>query len=61
LTGVVKPGKQQSELIGHLQFWPGGEPFEIKVAAKEINGGELFRLRRLELRPIPPSASASAK
>lgn len=52
LTAVVKPGKQQLESIGRLQFWPGGEPFEIKVAAKEIKGGELFRLRKLELRPV---------
>jgi len=57
VTGVVK-GKQRSESIGRVHCW-SADPFEIKVAAKEINGGELFRLRRLELRPVPPAESAS--
>jgi len=51
ITGVVKPGKQQTEMIGTMSCLFGQEPFEIKVAAKEIKGGELFRLRKLELRP----------
>jgi alpha-L-fucosidase len=51
ITGVVKPGKQQTEMIGTMSCLFSQEPFEIKVAAKEIKGGELFRLRKLELRP----------
>jgi hypothetical protein len=38
-------------MIGTMSCLFGQEPFEIKVAAKEIKGGELFRLRKLELRP----------
>jgi alpha-L-fucosidase len=52
VTGVVKAGKQQSEAIGRVHCWAAGDPFEIKVAANEINGGELFRLRSLELKPV---------
>jgi alpha-L-fucosidase len=52
ITGVVKPGKQQSEFVGAMDCMYSGGPFEIKVAAREIKGGELFRLRKLELRPL---------
>ena len=52
VTGTVKAGKQQSESLGIVHCSFVGEPFEIKVAAKEIKGGELFRLRKLELRPV---------
>jgi alpha-L-fucosidase len=58
ITGIVKAGKQQSEMVGRLPCLYGGEPFEIKVSAKEISGGELFRLRKLELRPISPTTVA---
>jgi alpha-L-fucosidase len=52
VTGTVKAGKQQTESLGKVHCWIPGEPFEIKVAPKEIKGGELFRLRKLELRPV---------
>jgi len=58
VTGVVKSGKQQTESIGRVHCW-STDPFEIKVAATEINGGELFRLRKLELRPAPLAESAA--
>jgi alpha-L-fucosidase len=62
VTGVVKPGKQQTESLGRIHCGAaGGEYFEIVLTAKKINGGELFRLRRLELRPVPTSVSDSAK
>ena len=52
VTGIVKAGKQQAQMLGRVHCGFPGEPFEIKVAAKEIKGGELFRLRKLELRPV---------
>jgi hypothetical protein len=61
VTGVVKAGKQQSESIGQVRCWIANEPFEIKLSAGEIKEGELFRLRSLELRPVPLLASESAK
>jgi hypothetical protein len=60
LTGVVKPGKQQTESLGRIHCGDGGGYIEIVVTAKEIKGGELFRLRRLELRPVR-SVSEAAK
>ena len=61
VSGVVKSGTQQTQSLGTVQCWFPGEPFEIKVTAKEIKGGELFRLRKLELRPftIPIMRSAA--
>jgi alpha-L-fucosidase len=55
LTGVVKAGKQQLQSLGRIHCGAGGEYFEIVITAKKINGDELFRLRRLELRPAPRS------
>jgi hypothetical protein len=55
---VVKAGKQQTESLGIIHCRVAGEPFEIRVAAKEIKGGELFRLRKLELRPVPAQAAS---
>jgi alpha-L-fucosidase len=52
IEGTVKTGKQQSQVVGRIGPLFAGEPFEIKVAPKEIKGGELFRLRKLELRPL---------
>jgi len=51
-TGTVKAGKQQTESLGRFRCYIPNEPFEIRVRAKEIKGGELFRLRKLELRPV---------
>ena len=60
VSGVVKAGKQQTQSLGTVQCWFPGEPFEIKVTAKEIKGGELFRLRKLELRPFTMPTMRSA-
>jgi alpha-L-fucosidase len=53
--GVVKAGKQQTELLGQIDCSAqiGQKPFEIKVNAGKIEHGELFRLRSIELRPVP--------
>lgn len=52
VAGTVKSGKQQTEALGQIHWQDTGKPFEVKVTAKEINGNELFRLRKLELRPV---------
>jgi hypothetical protein len=52
LKGEVKPGTNQIISLGRVSLPPGN--FEIKVAATKINGGELFRLRSLELKPVAP-------
>jgi hypothetical protein len=51
LTGVVKPGKQQTQSLGRIHCGAGSY-IEIVVTARQIKGGELFRLRRLELHPV---------
>jgi hypothetical protein len=51
LTGVVKPGKQQTQSLGRIRCGAGSY-IEIVVTARQIKGGELFRLRRLELHPV---------
>ncbi len=60
VSGIVKSGKQQTEPIGRVHCANDG-PFEIRVAAKEIKGGELFRLRKLELQPVASSDSSAGK
>jgi len=50
LSGVVKPGADQTLSLGRVILAPG--TFEIKIGAAKINGGELWRLRRLELKPV---------
>jgi hypothetical protein len=53
VSGVVKAGKQQTEVLGRVAcHYPTGATFHILVNAKQIKGGELFRLRKLELRPV---------
>jgi alpha-L-fucosidase len=52
LSGVVKPGADQTLSLGRVTLPPG--TFEIKIGADKINGGELWRLRRLELKPVNP-------
>jgi len=54
LNGTVQANTNKSVSLGRVTLQPGS--FEIKVTATKITGGELFRLRRLELRP---SASAN--
>jgi len=51
VEGIVKSGKQQSESLGRVHL-EAGAPFEIRVSGTEIKGEELFRLRKLELRPV---------
>ena len=46
----VRPGKFVNDTLGRVTLNPGG--FEIGVFAKEITGEELFRLRRLILKPV---------
>ncbi|MDR3459598.1 MAG: alpha-L-fucosidase [Verrucomicrobiae bacterium] len=48
--GVVKAGKSQATSLGAMRFWAVGSA-QIKIAPVTINGGELFRLRALELKP----------
>ncbi len=50
LSGDVKAGANQIISVGRVSLSPGR--FEIKVAASKIKGGELFRLRSLELKPL---------
>ena len=59
LDGAVKSGNNQSVALGRVALQPG--PFEIRVAAREIKGGELFRLRRVELRAAQAVAPTSAR
>lgn len=48
LDGTVHAGDPQIVPLGRVSLGPGR--FQIKVAAKEIKGSELFRLRNLELK-----------
>ncbi len=57
VSGEVKVGKQQTQSLGQIPWDAANGPFEIKVAAKEIKNGELFRLRELELRPLADAAA----
>jgi len=50
LAGEVKPGTDQTVSLGRVLLEPGS--FEIKITASQIHGGELFRLRSLELKPL---------
>jgi hypothetical protein len=47
---TVKSGNFVREPLGRVTLAPGS--YEFRVAAKEITGGELFRLRSLELKPV---------
>jgi alpha-L-fucosidase len=49
-NGEVKSGPDQTVSLGRVSLEPGN--FEIKLAATKINGGELFRLRHLQLQPV---------
>ena len=48
LSGMVKPGDPQIVALGRVSLKPG--TFKIGVAATKIFGGELMRLRSLELK-----------
>ena len=50
LSGEVKSGTNQIIALGRVSLPPGS--FEIKVSPAKINGGELLRLRSLELKPV---------
>jgi hypothetical protein len=47
---TVKSGNFVREPLGRVTLAPGS--YEFRVTAKEITGGELFRLRALELKPV---------
>jgi hypothetical protein len=47
---VVKLGRPVNEPLGQITFSPGEH--EVRVAAKEVTGAELFRLRRLVLEAV---------
>ncbi len=51
LSGEVKPG-DESNRFAWPRFVAAGQ-FRNQSAAAEINGAELFRLRSLELKPVP--------
>jgi alpha-L-fucosidase len=51
LTGIVAPTPEKAVQLGEVQLAPGR--FEIAVRATEITGQELFRLRSIELTPLP--------
>lgn len=53
LEGTTQKNKDESLPVGKVSLKP--VTFEIKVAAKEIKGSELFKLRNLELRSIQNS------
>ena len=50
LRGEAKTGTNQIVSLGRVSLLPGN--FEIKVTATKINGGELMRLRSLNLKPL---------
>jgi hypothetical protein len=52
VDGVVKFGKQITQSIGQVDLRHSLSSFDIKVTGKNIKGGELFRLRKLELRTV---------
>jgi hypothetical protein len=50
LDGTVAAGADKTISLGQVSLAPG--KFEISVRATKISGGELFRLRRVELKPV---------
>ena len=50
LSGEIRPGTNQTTSLGPVVLSPGN--FEIKIRATKINGGEMLRLRSLELTPL---------
>jgi hypothetical protein len=51
--GSVKTGLNRSDLLGRVVLAPG--VYECRVAAGQITGEELFRLRGLRLAPVQPA------
>jgi len=51
-TASVKTGLRVSEALGRVTLAPGNH--EIRIAAKEITGEELFRVRQLNIKPVQP-------
>jgi len=49
-TGIVRPGNQVTDALGPVVLEPGY--YEIRVSAREIDGVELMRLRKLTLTPV---------
>jgi alpha-L-fucosidase len=50
LTGTVTAGNSQTEVLGRVPVYP--VIAEIKIIPIEIHGGELMRLRSLQLKPV---------
>ena len=51
LTNTVKNGVDQTLSLGRITLVPGD--LTVQVAATQITGDELFRLRNLQLKPVP--------
>ena len=51
LTGTVTAGNSQTQVLGRVSVSP--VVAEIKIMPVRIHGGELMRLRSLQLRPVP--------
>lgn len=51
LSGTVASGKQVSMPLGRITVTPGKEPLELRVAASQIKGTELMKLRSVILTP----------
>ena len=51
LTNTVKNGVDQTLSLGRITLVPGD--LTVQVAATQVAGDELFRLRNLQLKPVP--------
>ena len=51
LAGTVKNGADQTVSLGRITLVPGD--LTIQVTATQVAGDELFRLRNLQLKPVP--------
>ncbi len=58
LPGEVKPGTDVTTPLGSVTLEPGRHEFRVETGA--IAGDELFRLRSLILRPLPPAPDVTA-
>ncbi|MEN9840703.1 MAG: hypothetical protein RL376_503, partial [Verrucomicrobiota bacterium] len=56
-TGTVRQGHQLSDTLGQVTLAPG--EYTLRVSAKEITRRELFRLRKLTLKPRARSAASA--
>jgi len=49
-SGTVRQGSRVTENLGRLALGPGS--YKLRVAAVEISGQELMRLRNITLKPV---------